>query len=81
MPASPTVASRMNTMREKLEKSRSGAAEGLARFAAVELPSCNDITIPSSSLRAMLTRVKMGQEKAIISQLRGIDNHKMPQTV
>jgi hypothetical protein len=81
MPASPTVTSRMNSMREKLQKSKAGAAEGLARFAAAEPAADNDITLPSTSLRAMLVRVKMGQEKTLIPRLIGIDNSKIPQTV
>lgn len=70
-------------MRERLEKSKVNAAEGMARFAAaaIESPVGNNITLPSSSLRAMLARVKMGQEKAAISQFIGIDTSKIPQTV
>lgn len=81
MTASADVTLRMNAMREKLGRSRTEAAEGLARFLAAESPSKNDITLPSSSLRAMLARVKMGQEKALIPQLIGTDNSKIPQTV
>jgi len=82
MPTSPDVTSRVNALRERLEKSKAGASENLAGFVATESPANNNITLPSASLRAMLARVKMGQERtSIVPQMLGIQNSKIPQTI
>ncbi len=82
MPTSPDVPSRVNALRKRLEKSKAGASENLAGFVATKSPANNNITLPSASLRAMLARVKMGQERtSIVPQMLGIQNPKIPQTI
>ncbi len=61
MTANPSATARINAMREKLERSRANAAEGLIRFEAAQPKANIDVPNPSSSLRAMLARVKFDQ--------------------
>ena len=73
MSVNEPVTSRIDALRERLAESRNSAARGFDQFAAKSEVDAA-ISSPSGSLRAMLERVKLGQEtdEAVAPQLAGM---------
>lgn len=73
MPVNESVESRISALRERLTESKKSAAHGFDQFAAKSEVDAA-ISSPSGSLRAMLERVKLGQEtgETAAPQLAGV---------